>query len=108
VALSNPIGGKICIQNRPNFHSYLNNKKQQQNFCSKGTNRKKLKVLYHIDIDFKVICTTKDTSIKKKKKEEKKKKEGMGYKTRRRLLSVENHRRHDCVSQMYFSKGRRI
>jgi len=70
VALSNPIGGKICIQNWPNFLSYSNNKKQQQNFCSKGTNRKKLKVLYHMDIDFKVICTTKDTSIKKKKKRE--------------------------------------
>jgi hypothetical protein len=79
VALSNPIGGKICIQNRPNFHSYLNNKKQQQNFCSKGTNRKKLKVLYHIDIDFKVICSTKDTSIKKKKKrrEEEERRDGV-------------------------------
>jgi alkyl hydroperoxide reductase subunit AhpC len=80
VALSNPIGGKICIQNRPNFHSYLNNKKQQQNFCSKGTNRKKLKVLYHIDIDFKVICTTKDTSIKEEEEERRRRKKGWGIK----------------------------
>lgn len=40
---------------------------KQQNFCSEGTNRKKLKILYYPAMDFKVICTTKDTSTKKKK-----------------------------------------
>jgi hypothetical protein len=36
--------------------------------------------LYHIDIDFKVICSTKDTSIKKKKKKRRRRKKGWGIK----------------------------